>query len=85
MNRKGEEMPDTLIAVVTAVMGEKKNKQSLKNKDHIIKNTCIPETPGIGTMGRFASLHAETNCAPGSEMRGVPASVVNATCFPSFT
>ena len=51
----------------------------------MITDEVNADGPGIVYIGIFFCLHNLTNLYPGSEMRGVPASEINATDLPSVS
>ena len=60
----------------------KKNFSELKPE--ATKAVIIALGPGIGIIGRFSFNAKTTNSYPGSYIRGVPASLINATVLPSL-
>ena len=58
-------------------------KNSLVGKPDTVSDAITDEAPGILVTSRFLFMQFLTSLYPGSDISGVPASLVNAITFPS--
>ena len=65
--------------------GKNPSKQNRSHgKPEFTKAGTKAVAPGNVSTFKFSFMHSRTNKNPGSEMAGVPASLTNAICLPSF-